>query len=104
MRRANSGGHRSRTEHIVRKHLILALILPIAGLPAAALAMPAVGDVVGTNPDDASAALAKAGCTVREFEAEDGQIEAKCVDADNAEWEVYIDPRSGAVTKIKADD
>lgn len=84
------------------RHLILALTL--TGAPLASIAMPVVGDIVGTNPTEATAALAQAGCNVREFEAEDGQIEAKCVDPDNAEWEVYIDPASGAVTKVKAED
>ena len=84
------------------KHLALTLALLAA--PLAAHAMPQVGDVVGTTPDDASAALLAAGCTVQEFEAEDGMIEAKCLDEAKAHWEVYIDPASGAVTKIKADD
>lgn len=83
------------------KHLILALALCAA--PVSAMVMPAVGNMVGTNPTDATAALAKAGCTVTSFEAEDGKIEAKCTDADKKMWEVYIDPKSGAVTKIKAD-
>ena len=84
------------------KQFLIALSLTL--VPAAAFAMPVVGDVVGTNPADATAALAKAGCTVQEFEAEDGMIEAKCLDEAKARWEVYIDPASGAVTKIKADD
>ena len=82
----------------------LPLAFALAALPFAVAALPAVGDMVGTNPGDATAALGKAGCTVRSFEAEDGKIEAKCVDADNARWEVYIDPASGKVTRIKADD
>jgi hypothetical protein len=73
-------------------------------LPVTANAMPAVGDVVGTNPADATVALAAAGCTVREFEAEGGKIEAKCIDAANKRWEVYIDPKTGKVTTVKADD
>ncbi|GAB4520747.1 MAG: hypothetical protein Tsb0019_21860 [Roseibium sp.] len=73
-------------------------------LPASAFAMPAVGDTVGTNPADATAALAAAGCNVQEFEAEDGKIEAKCTDAANKRWEVYIDPKTGKVTTVKADD
>ena len=73
-------------------------------LPAAAQAMPAVGDVVGTNPADATAALGKAGCNVHEFEAEDGKIEAKCTDAANKRWEVYIDPKTGKVVRVKAGD
>jgi len=79
-------------------------VLCLSLVPVAAHAMPVVGDTVGTNPAEATAALAKAGCTVKEFEAEDGQIEAKCTDASNKLWEVYIDPKSGKVTNIKADD
>lgn len=82
----------------------LSLALAVAALPLAAAAMPSVGDVVGTNPTDASAALSKAGCTVSEFEAEGRSIEAKCTDTANNQWEVYIDPATGAVTQIKAED
>ena len=78
--------------------------LAATAAPLAALAMPAVGDIVGTNPTDATAALDKAGCKVAKFEAEDGKIEAKCTDAAGKRWEVYIDPKTGAVTRIKADD
>lgn len=84
------------------KTLLLALTLSAA--PLAALALPAVGDIVGTNPTDATAALQASGCMVQEFEAEDGKIEAKCTDADKKLWEVYIDPKTGAVTEIKAED
>ena len=48
---------------------------------------------------------AGAGCPVTEFEAEDGKIEAKCKDAaTGAEMEVYIDPATGKVVEIKAED
>ena len=57
------------------------------------------------HPETAKAALEKAGCTVDEFEAEDGKIEAKCKDAaTGADMEVYIDPASGKVVEIKAED
>lgn len=79
------------------------LALALAAMPLSAFAMPAVGDMVGTNPADATAALEKAGCKVKEFEPEGGKIEAKCTDADGKRWEVYIDPKSGAVTEIKVD-
>ena len=83
--------------------LILSLTL-VALTPMAALAMPAIGDVVGTDPDAAKAALETAGCMVDEFEAEDGKIEAKCKDAaTGSNMEVYIDPASGKVTDIKAE-
>jgi len=67
--------------------------------------MPGIGDVVGTEPEAAKAALEKAGCMGDEFEAEDGKIEAKCKDAATGkDMEVYIDPASGAVVDIKAED
>ncbi len=44
--------------------LILALGLGLS--PLAALALPAVGDVVGTNPTDATAALKALGHTLKE--------------------------------------
>lgn len=84
------------------------LILPLAlavFTPMAALAMPAVGDMIGTDPETAKAALEAAGCMVDEFEAEDGKIEAKCKDtATGKDMEVYIDPASGKVVDIKAED
>lgn len=83
----------------------LALALAAVVLPVAVMAMPTVGQVVGTNPDDAKAALEAAGCTVDEFEAEDGKIEAKCTEAESGKmWEVYIDPASGAVVEIKGEE
>lgn len=84
-----------------RTFLTLALTRATTG---AALAMPAVGDKVGTNPTDATAALAAAGCTVTAFEAEGGGIEAKCTDAEKKQWEIYINPNDGAVTRVKAGD
>lgn len=82
------------------------LSLTLATLtPMAALALPAVGDMVGTDPETAKAALETAGCMVDEFEAEDGKIEAKCKDsAAGKDMEIYIDPASGNVVEIKDED
>lgn len=85
------------------KTFIMALALA-ATLPMTAFATPKVGDVVGTNPDDATAALAKAGCVVSKFEAEDGNIEASCIDETKANLDIFIDPASGAITEIKASE
>lgn len=84
----------------------LLLSLALATLaPMVAMAMPAVGDMVGTAPDAVKAALEAAGCPVDEFEAEDGKIEAKCTDAATGKaMEIYIDPASGNVTEIKDAD
>jgi hypothetical protein len=84
--------------------LLLSLTLA-AVTPMMALAMPVIGDVVGTDPATATAALEAAGCVVSEFEAEDGKIEAKCKDtATSADMEVYIDPATGKVADIKGKD
>ena len=85
--------------------LKLLSILALTSLPMTAMAMPVVGDMIGTDPETAKAALEKAGCTVNEFEAEDGKIEAKCTDtATNKLMEVYLDPATGKVVEIKAED
>lgn len=95
------GWHSARRvgEYDMKKTLMIAALICA---PLSAMAMPVVGDIVGTNPTDATAALLAKGCTVLEFEAEDGQIEAQCEDAAKAVFEVYIDPKTGAVTEIKA--
>ena len=80
----------------------LLLTLALLATPFAASAMPAVGDIVGSNADAAKAALEKAGCPVEMFEAEDGKIEAVCTDAATAKkMDVTIDPATGAVLTIK---
>ncbi len=74
-------------------------------LPCAALALPAMGDRLGTNADEVRAALDAAGCPAKRFEAEDGKIEAKCAEtATGATWDLYIDPKTGVVTKITKGD
>ena len=86
----------------MKRVLLLAALAATA--PLACLAAPAVGDMIGTNAEAATAALKEKGCTVREFEVEDGKIEAKCTDAAGHRSEVYIDPKTGTVVKIKAKD
>lgn len=99
----SSCGATDRKVHTM-KTKTLAITFALMTAPMAALAMPAVGDVVGTNPNDATAALEKAGCKVQDFEAEGGKIEAKCTDEAGKKWEVYIDPKTGAVVEIKDND
>jgi Peptidase propeptide and YPEB domain len=84
--------------------LNLPAIIALTLLPMSAFAMPVVGDMIGTDPDTATAALVKAGCTVNAFEAEGGKIEAKCTDtATRKAMEVYIDPATGKVADIKSE-
>ena len=81
------------------------LTLVAALSPVAAFALPVVGDVLGTTPETATAALEAAGCKVNSFEPEDGKIEAKCTEtATGKMWEIYIEPKTGAVAEVKSDD
>ena len=74
-------------------------------LPGAALALPAVGDHLGTDAATVRAALDAAGCVVSGFEVEDGKVEAKCTEtATNKRWEIYIDPQTGNVAQLKDED
>lgn len=83
----------------------LLLTLALLATPVAASALPAVGDIVGSNAEAAKAALEKAGCPVNAFEAEDGKIEAICVDAATSKkFDITIDPATGAVVTIEASD
>lgn len=84
---------------------MFAIALALSLSPLAALALPNVGDVVGTNAKDATAALEKLGCTISGFENENGKVEAKCTDANTGKLvEVRIDPKTGAVASLKSGD
>lgn len=86
------------------KTMVLTLALALSPFAAMA-AVPAVGDVIGTNAEDATKALEAAGCPVKGFEMEDGKIEALCTEAEGGKvWELYIDPKTGAVTEVKESD
>lgn len=81
---------RSMTRKVLASLTLAAL--PLLA-PGAAMAMPAVGDMIGTDPETAKAALERAGCPVDAVKAEDGKNEAKCTDAATGHAvEVCIDP------------
>jgi hypothetical protein len=89
---------------MTRSKALPALLLALV-LPGAAFALPQVGDVLGTDPAVVRPALEAAGCTVDEFEVEEGLVEAKCREvASGKRWEIYIDPQTGVVRKLSADD
>jgi hypothetical protein len=58
---------------------------------------------LGTDLESVSAALSEQGYDVLEIEIEDGLIEAKVSDADGI-WEVEVDPSTGAVLSVEAED
>ncbi len=82
---------------------LIAFTLALA--PIASFALPALGDLIGTNAEDATAALNAAGCDKVDFESEGGKIEARCTDVATGElWEIAIDPATGLVTSMKMGD
>lgn len=88
---------------MTRKTLSAALLVLV--LPGAALALPQVGDVVGTKADDVRTAMDAAGCPVDKFEVEDGMVEARCHDvASGKMYELYINTKTGAVVRMKQGD
>lgn len=82
----------------------LLLVSALCLLPALAQAEVKIGDEVGANAEAAKAALAKSGCAVKKFEAEDGKVEALCLTEVGQMLEVVIDPATGKVADIKTGD
>lgn len=78
------------------------MLAPLAftALAVPAIAMPSVGDVIGTALSDAQAALAAQGLTLTEYDLDDGRIEITAHD-DATRVEMYLDPATGAVTRIE---
>jgi hypothetical protein len=84
-----------------RLTLALAAATALAAAPLAALAADvAPGSVVGTDDAAIRAALTAEGYDVRKVEFEDGEIEVYAV-KDGKRLEIYVDGRTGAVTRVK---
>lgn len=81
----------------MRKFALIALM---------ALATPALAEdvsmdsVLGTTMDEVQTALTAMGYDVRKAEMEDGKIEVYFV-RDGQRGEVYVNPQTGAVTKLE---
>ena len=76
----------------------------LAGLTGAALAMDLTpGTRLGTDAPKITAALAERGYTVREYEHDDGYIEVKVL-KDGRRWEVKVDPKTGEIIRVEAED
>lgn len=80
--------------------LAAAIALP-AGLAAAASELD--GAVLGTSADEIRANLTAQGYEVRKIKPEDGKLEAYAL-KDGKLLEVYVDPATGKVTKVEAED
>ena len=83
-----------------RKLLIATAALFLAAAPALALEK---GDTLGKTAAEVSQTLAGMGYDVRKVETDDGKIEAE-VAKDGQRLEIYVDPATGTVSRIKEDD
>ncbi|MCB1338566.1 MAG: PepSY domain-containing protein [Maritimibacter sp.] len=84
------------------RKLLLATALVLATAPAFAADL-VMGTQLGTSEDAIRAALTELGWEVRKLDTEDGMIEVYAVMGDKMA-EIYIDPTSGEIVKISAND
>jgi len=80
--------------------LAAALALPVS---FAAASSELDGATLGKTADEIKATLTAQGYEVRKVKPEDGALEAYAV-KDGKKYEIYVDPASGAVTKVSDED
>lgn len=84
----------------------LAFTAAVGGLTAAAgLALAAAQEdgYAGKTEAEIISSLESQGYEVRKVEEEDGYLEAYVL-LDGSRFEIYVDPRSGRIVEIEADD
>ena len=81
----------------MKKIIVLAVLAMTTPAFANALTQ---GDQLGTSVAEVSAKLSSLGYDVRKSEMEHGKIEVYVVKG-NARREIYVDPTTGKVTRIK---
>lgn len=84
------------------RNLLIAAALVLTTAPAFATDLE-MGTVLGTSEDAVKAALIDLGWDVRKLDMEDGMIEAYAVMGKEMA-EIYVDPTSGEIVKIAAND
>ncbi|MEL6773128.1 MAG: PepSY domain-containing protein [Pseudomonadota bacterium] len=80
--------------------IFTAALLAALTAPAAFAMEPVEGAMLGTEPSEISAALGESGYTMTRYERERGRIELTAV-KEARRVEVYLDPASGAVTRVE---
>ncbi len=76
-----------------------ALALTLVASPVIAQEV-APGDQIGTEIGAIASALSERGYEVRKTEREDGKVEVYAV-REGRRFEIYVDPETGAVTRVK---
>ena len=69
----------------------------------ALLAAASIGDYLGKTQAEIAQSLRQRGYEVEEFEVEGGLIEVEA-SLDGQQDEIHVDPRSGKIVHIEADD
>lgn len=88
----------------IRRFAAFALFAGALATPAhPAKADAAIGDYVGKTPAEITRSLERQGYRVREFEVENELFEVEAT-RDGKEDEIHVDPRTGRIVKIEADD
>ena len=87
------------TRTIIPAAFVAALALPI-GL---ALAAASEGTYAGKTEAEITTSLEQQGYEVRKIEREDGYLEAYAL-RDGQRYEIYVDPETGKIVEIEADD
>lgn len=81
--------------------LVAAMLALPAGLAAASSELD--GATLGKTADEITASLTGQGYQVRKVKPEDGMLEAYAL-KDGKRFEIYVDPTTGQVSKVKDED
>lgn len=93
-----------KTSASVARMLATATLAAALALPAGlAVAAAAKGSYAGKTKAEITKTLEQQGYKVRKVETEDGELEAYAL-LDGERYEIYVDPESGKLVKIKQDD
>ena len=90
----------TRTLNMVRVAALGALLAFPANIAMAAVAQ---GDFAGKGETEITAQLQQQGYTVRKVKSDNGVFEAYA-ELDGKIYEIYVDPETGKVLKVKLDD
>ncbi len=89
---------------IVTGAIASAAIVASLAMPASqALAAVSAGSYAGKTKAEIAKSLEQQGYTIRKVKTEDGYLEAYAL-LNGVRFEIYVDPTTGKVVKIKQDD
>jgi hypothetical protein len=81
----------------------VALAAALALSAAVAIAAASKGSYAGKSKDEITNSLEQQGYKVRKVESEEGNLEAYAI-LEGKRYEIYVDPQTGNIVKIKEND